>query len=290
MNFSIEITRPDDLLRLRIDARNLKVDRDPSGTDLIVDNPAQPAFLIVNFAPQAIAEGAYFEAAIVAEDLPPGVVPDTPPTTIETPPAPGSVPVRIARGSRLVFKVPAKARIPLTVAGLLDWSPFELSVNGIAAIGPNPSPAEIAGAPAIARPAETETALELPYQLIVSPTAGVRWGHRLAPFTARGRTELWHTRMQSAGANGPEELTAKNRASLRAIWSDNFNTALGLNPDALDPDLHRAAMTPNDRHQIVVKTSAFHGFESEVSFTFGGVVAAGGALPVALGGISTRAR
>ena len=189
-----------------------------------------------------------------------------------------------------MFKVPAQAQIPFTVAGLLDWSPFELSVNGIAAIGPKPTAAEIAGAPGIARPAETETAIELPYQLIVSPTAGVRWGHRLAPFTARGRTELWHTRMQSAGANGPEELTAKNRASLRAIWSDNYNTVLGLNPDALDPDLQRAAMTPNDRHQIVVKTSAFHGFESEVSFTFGGVVTAGGALPVALGGISTRAR
>jgi len=290
MNFSIEITRPDDLLRLRIDARNLKVDRDTSGTDLIVDNAAQPAFLIVNFPPQAIAEGAYFEASIVPEDLPPGVVPDTPPATIETPPAPGSVPVRIARGSRLAFKVPAQARIPFTVAGLLDWSALELNVNGIAAIGPNPTPAEIAGAPAIARPAETETALELPYQLIVSPTAGVRWGHRLAPFTARGRTELWHTRMQSAGANGPEELTAKNRASLRAIWSDNFNTADGLNPDAPDPDLQRAAMSPNDRHQIVVKTSGFHGFESEVSFTFGGIATAGGALPVALGGISTRAR
>ena len=270
MNFSIEITRPDDLLRLRIDARNLKVDRDDSGTHLIVDAAAQPAFLIVNFPPQAIAEGAYFEASIVPGDLPPGADPG-PPVATETPAAPGSVPVRIARGSRLVFKLPAQARIPFTVAGLLDWSAFELSVNGIAAIGPNPTAAEIAGAPAIARPAETETAIELPYQLIVSPTATVRWGHRLAPFTARGRTELWHTRMQSAGANGPEELTAKNRASLRAIWSDNYNTAVGLNPDAPDPDLQRSAMSPNDRHQIVVKTSAFHGFESEVSITLGGV-------------------
>jgi len=269
MNFSIEITRPDDLLRLRIDARNLKVDRDDSGTDLIVDDAAQPAFLIVNFPPQAIAEGAYFEASIVPGDLPPGVDPG-PPVATETPAAPGGVPVRIARGSRLVFKVPAQARIPFTVAGLLDWSPFELSVNGIAAIGPNPTAAEIAGAPAIVKPADTETAIELPYQLIVSPTAAVRWGHRLAPFTARGRTELWHTRMQSAGANGPEELTAKNRASLRAIWSDNYNTAIGLSPDAPDPDLQRAAMSPNDRHQIVVKTSAFHGFESEVSVTLGG--------------------
>jgi hypothetical protein len=292
MNFSIEITRPDDLLRLRIDARNLKVDRGSTGaTNLVLDDAAQPGFLIVNFPPQAIAEGAYFEASIVddQEDLPPNVEPD-PPVAIETPLPPGSVPVRIARGSRLVFKVPPQARIPFTVAGLLDWSALELSVNGIAAIGPNPTPAEIAGAPAIARPAETETALELPYQLIVSPMANVRWGHRLAPFTARGRTELWHTRMQHAGANGPEELTPKNRASLRAIWSDNYNTALGLNPDAPDPDLRpRSAMSPNDRHQIVVKTSAFHGFESEVSFTFGGVIGASSGVSANPGLNSARA-
>jgi hypothetical protein len=287
MNFSIEITRPDDLLRLRIDARNLRIDRDPDGSELVVDNRAQPAFLIVNFPPQAIAEGAYFEASIVEEDLPPDAEPE-PPVAVETPLPSGKVPVRIARGSRLVFKVPPQARIPFTVAGLLDWSAFELSVNGIAAIGPNPTAAQIASAPAIARPADTETAIELPYQLLVSPTAGVRWGHRLAPFTARGRTELWHTRMQSAGANGPEELSARNRASLRAIWSDNYNTPLGLNPDELDPDLQRAAMTPNDRHQIVVKTSAFHGFENEVSIVLGGGFSTAGGLATGLGGVSAR--
>jgi hypothetical protein len=290
MDFSIEITRPDDLLRLRIDARNLTIDRGDEGTSLVVDNGGQPAFLIVNFPPQAIAEGAYFEAAIVDEDLPPGVVPEEPPETIEDPPQPGKVPVRIARGSRLVFKVPAEARIPYTVAGLLDWSGLEPSVNGIAAIGPSPTAAEIAAAPAIARPADTETAIELPYQLIVSPTASARWGHRLLPFTARGRTELWHTRMQLEGDAGPEELTPRNRASLRAIWSDSYDTADGLNPDQNDRDLQRAAMTPNDRHQIVVKTSAFHGYENEVSIVLGGgLAAAPAARPAGLGGISTRA-
>src|SRR5436190_2118246 len=82
------------------------------------------------------------------------------------------------------------ARIPFTISGLLDWSALEPSVSPIAAIGPNPTPAQIASAPGITRPAITETALELPYRLIVSPTAGVRWAHRFVPFTSRGRTEL----------------------------------------------------------------------------------------------------
>lgn len=278
MTFSIEVTRPDDLLRLRMDARNLRIDRrEGEGPALVVDDPAQPAFLVVNFSPQAIAEGAFYEATIVTPDVPPDAKPQPPPTTIEPPVPPGQTPVRIGRGSRLVFKVPAEARIPFTIEGVLDWSALELSVNGIAAIGPDPTPAEIAAAPTIARPSDTQTALELPYRLIVSPTADVRWGHRLAPFTSRGRTELWHTRLQLPGTDSPQELSAQHPASLRAIWSEDYGVR------ALeDPDLKRAAMSPDDRHQIVVKTSAFHGYEGEVSI--GLSIGMGGGLVGSLGG------
>ncbi|HEY6509821.1 MAG TPA: hypothetical protein VIY56_17480, partial [Vicinamibacterales bacterium] len=162
MAFSIEITRPDDLLRLRVDARNMRIDRTGDSSSLVVEDTAQPAFLLVHLAPQAIAEGAFFEVTPpdpdVQPDLPPGVAPQPVPPA-PTAPAPGTTPVRMAHGSRLVFKVPANARIPLTIEGLLDWSTFELSVNGIAAIGPSPTPAQIAAAPAIAKPAETDTAL-----------------------------------------------------------------------------------------------------------------------------------
>ena len=285
MSFTVEVTRPDDLLRLRLDTRNLRVER-PEGeggsATLVVDDPSQPAFLIVNFPPQAIAEDAYYEATIVASpDVPPDAPPE-PPQTIETPPQPGQTPARLGRGSRLVFKVPLGARIPYTIEGVLDWSALELSVNGIAAIGPDPTPAEIAAAPAIARPGETDTALELPYRLIVSPTADVSWGHRLSPFTSRGRTELWHTRLQRRGADGPEELTERQPASLRAIWSEDYGA-----PPPVDPDFKRPAMSPDDRHQIVVKTSAFHGYEGEVSIGLsigtGGV--GGTAVSPAFGGV-----
>ncbi len=263
MTVSFEVIRPDDLLRLRIEARNLRIDR-PSGQSpaLVVEDATQPAFLVVFFPPQAIAEASYPEAQIVPADLPPGAAPE-PPVPIVVPPSPGLTPARLARGSRLVFRVPANTRIPYTVEGVLDWSNLSLSVNGIAAIGPTPSEAEIAAAPAIAPPGDTETAIELPYRLVVSPTAEVRWGHRRSAFTARGRTELWHTRLQLPPATGepvPAELSARRPASLRAIWSDDYGVR---NTD--DPDLPFAAMSPDDRHQIVVKTSAFRGWEREVS-------------------------
>ncbi len=279
MTFTIEVTRPDDLLRLHIQARNLRRDgSDGEHPALVVDDPAQPAYFIVLFPPQTIAESAFFEATVVpgvSADVPPGQTEPPPPTTIDPPGLPGQVKARMAHPSRLVFKVPTQTRIPLTIEGLLDWSGLELSVNPIAAIGPNPTATEIAQAPAIARPTDTETALELPYKLIVSPTASVRWAHRMLPFTSRGRTELWHTRLQLPNANGGAELTQAAPASLRAIWSEDYSPVKMPDKTLEDPQLQLSAMSPSDRHQIVVLTSAFHGYEGQVTISLGGGLIAG---------------
>lgn len=282
MAFTTEVTRPDDLLRLHIEAHNLRrVRSNDGGTALVVEDAALPAYLVVTFPPQTIAEAATFEASIVPADVPPGQTEPPPPQTIGTPDPPGSVKARIARTSRLVFAVPAGTEIPFTVEGLLDWSGLDLKVSPIAAIGPNPTAAQIAQAPAIQKPGDLETAIELPYRLFISPTAAVRWAHRLRPFTAAGRTELWHTRLQLATAEGPAELSVAAPASLRAIWSDDYNPVAMPDPTAEDPRLGLSAMSPSDRHQIVVLTSAFHGYEGKVTVNLGGIggVLGGGLSP-----------
>ncbi len=74
----------------------------------------------------------------------------------------------------------------------------------------------------------------------------------------------------------PDRWTApaQRPAPLRAIWSPDFGSR-----KIDDPELPRAAMAPDDRHQIVVKTSAFHGYEGQVSIGlslgFGGTIAGG---------------
>jgi hypothetical protein len=289
MTFTIEVTRPDDLLRLHIQARNLRLDHpEGEGAALVVDVAGQAAYLSVFFPPQTIGESAFFEAAVVpglSADVPPGQT-EPPPPAIVDPGVPGQVQARIAHPSRLVFKVPADARIPFTIDGLLDWSTLELSVNPIAAIGPNPTAAEIAQAPAIAVPADIETALELPYKLIVSPTAAVRWAHRTVAFTSHGRTELWHTRLQLPTEDGVAELSQEAPASLRAIWSEDYSAVKMPPKTAEDPELDLSAMSPSDRHQIVVLTSAFHGYEGEVTFLLGGGIGnvGGGGFIAAPGG------
>jgi hypothetical protein len=158
--------------------------------------------------------------------------------------------------------VPADAAIPFSFDGLLEWSNLELSVNAIAAIGDNPTADQIANAPAIHEPATNETAIELPYQLVISPTREVAWLHRPQPFTSRGRTELWHTRLALKTGDSITELSKTELAPLRAIWSPDYD-ASKLPAVKDDPELGRTAMCGNDRHQIVVLTSAFHGYEAD---------------------------
>lgn len=269
MAIKFDVTRPDDLLNLKVEGINLGLDASqPESPALVVEDPQRPAFLTVIFPPQTIAETAFFESSMVS---PESNRPDPDAGTVTEPlPGAGNVRARLAHPSRLVFKVEAGARIPFTMEGVLNWSALELSVSPIAAIPPEPSAAQIAAAPNIAAPKVTETALELPYRLIISPNEAVRWGHRLQPFTSRGRTELWHTRLRLVSPQGELiEPSPVNPAPLRAIWSEDFNQLRPPPPTMADPDLGRTAMSPNDRHQIVILTSAFHGYEVDKELLFG---------------------
>src|SRR5262249_11390335 len=168
---------------------------------------------------------------------------------------------QLGHPSRLVFVIPANAEIRFSLDGLLEWSNLELSVTGTAALGDTPTEDQIANAPAIQEPGSNHTAIELPYRLVISPTREVTWLHRWQPFTSRGRTELWHTRLALKAANGVvTELSRTTPAPLRAIWSPDYDPA-NLPFIVEDPQLGRTAMNNNDRHQLVVLTSAFDGYE-----------------------------
>src|SRR6476659_2414891 len=66
MSLKLDLVRPDDLLNLRIEAINLRLDaQDPAEPALVIEDPQRPAYLAFIFPPQTIAERAYFEAAIV---------------------------------------------------------------------------------------------------------------------------------------------------------------------------------------------------------------------------------
>lgn len=82
-------------------------------------------------------------------------------------------------------------------------------------------------------PADTITALELPYRVILSPIPDARWRHAKAPVSRHGRTELWHTRLSGGSAPlEPVDPTGRDPpAKVRALWSPDYRD----NP--LDPGI-----------------------------------------------------
>ena len=243
-----DILRPDDLLALSVETQNLVLShKDPKNPELVVQNASQPALLIFHFPPQSIVERAYLEAEGSGGD------------TLDPP---GSVIARMSGSSRLVFQLPAKTtRIPFTIQSLLDWSKLKLLVSPAANVPKGGKPP--AGL-TITPPTDIQTALELPYRLILSPTSNVGWSHATVPVNHSGWTELWHTRLSRLvpRKGKPSKLvepTDFKPVSLRAIWSPDFLDHLPL-PSLFDIGPFRAAMAPRDRDQIVILTSGFNGY------------------------------
>jgi hypothetical protein len=278
VDVTISLLRPDDLLALAVEATNLRLDTsDPGHPRLVRHSPGQPALLTFRFPPRSIIERAYFEVAADMTPPPFNPPPSTPllpplptlPSASEQPDLPGAVDVRMSGESRLVFRVPDDLDgIAYTIEGLLDWSqlipvlPPAASVPADAAHAPGQSP------PAIAEPGTDETALELPYRLVlapnVSPRATPTWLHAATPVDRAGRTELWHTRLGSQPARpgaSAIEASPQNLLPVRVVWSPDF-VADGPLPSraATDTVPFRSGMSESDRDQIVILSAGFSGY------------------------------
>lgn len=85
-------------------------------------------------------------------------------------------------------------------------------------IGPRPRLS-----PRPAEPGATQTAIELPWRLILAPHAGERWRHATLPVTspATQRTELWHSRLVAPDAKGGviEPPKPDSQRTVRAVWA-----------------------------------------------------------------------
>jgi hypothetical protein len=108
-------------------------------------------------------------------------------------------------------------------------------------------------------PGDDETAIEMPYRLLVSPSRRGTWFHRDSPGTSAesGKTELWHTRLGARLDTGKRVEGVHAENILRAIWS--------LDPemdDAIGSVVHdhfpwRMSLDAFDRVNVVHLTSNF---------------------------------
>ena len=257
----VELVRPDDLLVLRFRAINLSL-RSTTGGEVAAlhrTDPNKDAYLVVYFPPQHVGERAYHRNQGDTGTGDEGHIEGQGPTR-----------AMLAGWSRLAFKVPAGINtISYTLESLLDWSKFTLSVAPVAvqsllpiACGVVLSPKPVtptAGCrvlaakvsiPSIEQPKDdeqqSETALEVPFRLILSPHEQARWAHVRASAQHGGVTELWHTRLGVPGTGTPGNPTVDERTAtyrtMRAIWS----------PDRTDPqDPYLMSLTSDWRRQLV---------------------------------------
>lgn len=212
------LRRREDFLNLRFDFYNLVRDtRAGAKPQLIRKLSTRPAYVVVTFPPQSLVETTY--PANAAD-----------PTTR---------PVRnfLAAPSRLGFSLPpATTAIPFTVDGLLSWIGWEPAVVTTAntyTLFLRPVPEE---------PAAWQTALEMPWGMILSPGSSQTWAHETQPVTHNGRTELWHTRLANRrfGVSGPGAIDERNTPdrTIRSVWAVPHLFPGEVLPGNLDPTLN----------------------------------------------------
>lgn len=242
---TISLLRPKDLLLLRIAFVNMAF-RTGGGKHAHWEQVSldTPAYLVVYFPPQHIAEQAFKEGS-----------------PFPNPP----VAVRMAGPSRLAFRVPRMvSELPYALETLLNWSSFEQSVVPSAMpspVAPNLLLSHLTGynvdesnpllmpelpAQETEAPGVEHTAIEAPYRLILSPNWFAGWGHAAKPVTHGGMTELWHTRLGVRTKDGIDEQETTLR-TVRAIWCKDKD---GVNP-------FQMSLEKEDRRDIVINSSNY---------------------------------
>jgi hypothetical protein len=249
--FEADVRRAHDFLSLHVDGYNLELDTSVPGKPFLRRKAANRlAYLVVRFAPQGLAEQAFLEAI---EDAPE-----------ETPLDPGDVDSRLAGGSRLSFAVPAGATIPYTYAGILAWAGFAPKIvpAAVSAVSRRGKAGQRAApAPKLRAPEAWETALEIPWWLLLSPNEKSGWAHADEPVEHDGRTELWHTRLGVVRKGEVDELDPKNR-TIRGIWSrdPDFKDKVKQSVPPMPQDggsPFRMSLAERHRHEIVRATADY---------------------------------
>ncbi len=241
-DFAVSVLRREDLLALDFLFFNLALEGGGGQAPrLAVMDTSQPAYIVARFnGPQNIAEQTFLESYTD----PPGHTPHNQ-TTNETPPSP-PVKTLAAGPSHLAFQLPAGSTgLPYALNSLLNWVQFPQSVI------------DTKGLKVLRKPLPTETSIEAPWRLYLSPDASETWTHAALPVTENNRTELWHTRLAKRVQKGDHFVADEAAArQIRAVWSPDYK--LGDPPPHSEPPVpFRMSLDPDDRDQIVRLSSDF---------------------------------
>ncbi len=178
------VWRRQDLLLVHLQYVNLQLRTDKSPPVIMAQDPARPSYLLVNFPGQHA-----LEQVLASTDITPAGTTDQP----------SLFSALLAGPTRLVFRfVTPHFEVPFTFRSLFTWLSAALAPSLSAYAGQPPAGGPYPRPPS-APPGPAQTAIEAPWQLIVTPDAQGGWAHSLAPVTHNGWTELWHTAPRRGG-------------------------------------------------------------------------------------------
>jgi hypothetical protein len=225
----LRLRRRDDLLYLDIDFYNLEVNAaDPANPRLVKIKAGVPALVVLRFPSQSLLEEA------VAEHEDPGV------DVLPSPPAR----TRISGPSRLAFAIPDELLpLPFEVGNLLNWSEWAPRVVPVASVNRLTSDQPVL-------PGPTQTAIEAPWWLYLTPSDDHTWDVPTTPTSLRGRTDLWQAALRPPASRG--------KPALQVIWALDP----GYDPDPLERPAPTyvpfpQALSARDRWDIVNNTSVY---------------------------------
>jgi hypothetical protein len=215
----VDLTRREDMMCLRFEFINMFLTDEPPR---LIRGESGPAYMIVHFPPQAIAEQALAEY--------------TGDPKLPTPPLKS----RVADPSRIAFSIPiTMSEIPFTMQSIMNWTQFSPSVVPVVRVK-----RPVRGRP-YREPFPEETSIEAPYRIVVSPPNDHRWRHETYPNENNGRTDLWRTTLV-----GPNATPTKPK--LRAVWTRNFQRTTRPSSSS---DQFTSSLDNEDRWQIIRNSS-----------------------------------
>lgn len=276
------LRRREDQLALVMEFYNLVLDTSGQNPVLVRKNANKDAHVVVVFPPQHVMEEALYEfdpSVQTGVDPPPNQ--DGPDPTSSDPAPPPPLGSRLAGASRLAFRIPPnKPSIPFDTEGLLEWEDWIPSVLPVARGSLEIQPIGREATPELRAPGALDTAIELPWWLVLSPHVQTGWNHAPVQVTRNGRTELWHTRLGGKAPDGPVDEADAARMTVRAVWTRDpeFPDYLSDPANFPPPDgedfepFHpigmpfRTPLSPRDRYDLVVSTSDYEHNVSDLGY------------------------
>ncbi len=145
---------------------------------------------------------------------------------------------------------------------LADVTGLQRDQECILSVPCNPLPPEQRPKQAPRAPSSDETAIELPYRLIISPNASAEFQSSKTPDPqSKQRVELWHSRLKSGSEIEIADPNSKRWQAIRAVWSPDF--PLDKPPDPFPDSSSSVAvcqpMNGDDRKGLVRSSTTFNG-------------------------------